>query len=244
MQSQSQRRLNVYVGYDPRETLAYDVAKHSIVSRASEGVDIIPLKLEELGMLTRPIDKRDGKLWCPISQAPMATEFAISRFCVPFLQKDGWALFVDSDIVCLSDIKELFDLADDKYAVMVVKHNQETGGSVKMDGQVQTYYNRKNWSSVILWNCSHPSNANLTLEMLNGLPGRDLHRFCWLKDEEIGELPLSWNFLVDVSEPMDKVNLMHYTLGGAWFQNWIWKDSDWVWLNEYNKMVFLNEHPD
>src|SRR5438477_567623 len=107
-------------------------------------------------------ERREGKLWCPISQAPMTTEFAISRFCVPFIQTDGWALFVDCDALCLADISKLFALADARFAVQVVKHAQQGGASVKMDGQAQTFYARKNWSSVILWNCSHPAHHRLT----------------------------------------------------------------------------------
>lgn len=186
-------------------------------------------------MLTRPIEQKDGRLWCPISQAPMATEFAISRFCVPFLQKSGWSLFVDSDIVCLDDIENLFALADPQYAVMCVKHNQESGPKMKMDGQIQTYYSRKNWSSVMLFNCDHPSNRNLTLEALNTWPGRDLHAFKWLKDEDIGALPPEWNILVGVQEIDDSttMGILHYTLGGMWLPNWQKQPIDAIWEAEH-----------
>lgn len=188
-------------------------------------------------MLTRPIENRDGKLWCPISNAPMSTEFAISRFCVPFLQDNGWALFADCDILCLEDIRNLFALADPQYAVMVVKHKQESGADTKMDGQRQTYYDRKNWSSVILWNCEHPSNKNLPLESLNTLPGRDLHAFYWLDDEEIGELPTKWNWLINVTdgEPREE-GIWHYTLGGPWFSGWTPAKYDDMWLKEADKI--------
>lgn len=159
----------------------------------------------------------------------MATEFAISRFCVPFLQKSGWALFVDCDIVCLDDIENLFALADPQYAVMVVKHNQESGAVTKMDGQVQTYYSRKNWSSVMLFNCGHPSHQNLTLEALNTWPGRDLHAFKWLKDDEIGALPTEWNWLVGVQEQPHKPKIAHFTLGGPWLKNWKPQLFDSIW---------------
>lgn len=223
----------VYIGFDPREQAAFDVACKSIAKRQTYVVDIKPLSLDHLPMLTRPIERKEGKLWCPISQAPMATEFAISRFCVPFLQKSGWALFVDCDIVCLSDINELFALADDRYAVMVCKHQQNSGSSVKMDGQVQTYYSRKNWSSVVLWNCGHPANSRFTLENLNTWPGRDLHAFKWLEDSEIGELPKEWNWLVNVTpgEP-EKKGIWHYTLGGPWFKDWVPDKHDELWLEE------------
>src|SRR5205823_1871133 len=127
------------------------------------------------------------------SDAPMSTEFAISRFCVPFLQSEGWAVFADCDILCWSDINELFALANDKYAVMVVQHKPLSDTGVKMDGQMQTIYNCKNWSSLVLWNCGHPANQRLNLEKLNTWPGRHLHAFKWLQNGEIGELPEYWN---------------------------------------------------
>lgn len=236
------KKMKVYVGFDPRERTAYDVTRYSILSRAKnpKKVQVIPIELsnERISkILTRPIEKKDGKLWCPISQAPMATEFAISRFCVPFLENSDWVLFCDSDMLCLDDIENLFALADDKYAVMVVKHNQNPTEKTKMDGQVQTSYSRKNWSSLILWNCSHPSNKKLTKDMLNSLPGRDLHAFKWLEDEEIGELPVEWNFLVRVSERTDKpLKMLHYTLGGPWFENWEKQDMDDLWIEEARKI--------
>jgi len=203
--------LKIFIGYDSVQHDAYLVARNSIERRASVPVLITPLYLPQLPMLHRPIEHKDGRLWCPISQAPMATEFAISRFCVPFIQQEGWALFMDSDMLCLADIAELFALADDRYAVMVVKHKQESGGDVKMDGQVQTYYSRKNWSSVVLWNCASPAHSRLQLRDLNQWPGRDLHAFKWLQDDEIGELPASWNHLVGLSS--GEANILHFTMG-------------------------------
>jgi hypothetical protein len=237
--------LQIYMGHDLREQMAYDVARESIRKRSSGPLGIMPLMLKHLeGILTRPIEERDGRMWDPISEAPMSTEFAISRFCVPFLQKSGWALFVDCDIICWSDIAELFALADDKYAVMVVKHGhiapilKNTGPAVwiKMDGQAQSYYERKNWSSVVLWNCGHPANKRLTQEALNGLPGRDLHAFCWLRDDQIGELPQEWNWLVLVTpgEP-EKKGIWHYTLGGPWFEGFGQNRYDEAWLEEAGK---------
>jgi lipopolysaccharide biosynthesis glycosyltransferase len=174
-------------------------------------------------------------MWDPISEAPMSTEFAISRFCVPFLQKSGWALFVDCDIICWSEISELFALADDKYAVMVVKQKQMEANhqATKMDQQLQTFYARKNWSSVMLWNCGHPANKRLTQGALNSLPGRDLHAFCWLRDNEIGELPQEWNWLIGVTPgETQKRGIWHYTLGGPWFKDWAWTAHDDAWKKE------------
>lgn len=227
------KTMQIYLGYDPRETEAYEVAKESIRSRSSHPMSVIPLRLEHLPMLTRPIEHRDGKMWDPISQAPMSTEFAISRFCVPFLQDEGWAIFADCDIICWEDIKNLFDLADDKYAVMVVQQEQEGGPDTKMDGQAQLYYAHKNWSSVILWNCSHPSNKQLTLKRLNNWAGRRLHAFGWLEDQEIGALPQKWNWLVNVTRGNPKQEgIWHYTLGGPWFKDWEASVCDAEWLEE------------
>ncbi len=236
-------KYKVYMGFDSREELAYDVARLSILKRSDhKEVRVIPLELKRLSsILTRPIENREGKLWCPISDAPMATEFAISRFCVPFLEHKGWVLFVDCDIILRGDIRELFSQANDDYAVMVVKHQQPDTGAVKMDGQVQTYYERKNWSSVVLWNCSHPSNKKLTAEFLNNWPGRDLHAFRWLEDKEIGDLSPEWNYLVGThgpeARPDENQKLLHFTLGGPWLPNWAGGVADDLWLEERKSLA-------
>jgi len=158
----SPSKLTIYLGFDSRERPAYDVARSSLLQRTHpRNAEVVALQLGSAllaPILKRPIEKRDGKLWCPISEAPMATEFAISRFCVPFLQKKGWALFADCDILCRADIAELFALADDRYAVMAVKHGKLEGAGAKMDGQVQTVYPRSTIlpTSVSPWTCSTP----------------------------------------------------------------------------------------
>jgi hypothetical protein len=229
------KTLQVYLGWDPRETKAFDVARASIAKRTSEPIQIMPLRLQHLSILTRPIEVHPtGQMWCPISNAPMSTEFAISRFAVPFLQEDGWALFADCDILCWSDIKELFALADEKYAVMVVKHEHRGEEfTIKMDKKIQTFYQRKNWSSVVLWNCGHPANKRFTLDNLNQWPGRDLHAFKWLNDDEIGELPQIWNWLVNVTPgEAEQKGIWHYTLGGPWLENWKGSKHDEAWKGE------------
>ena len=135
----------------------------------------------------------------------------------------GWALFIDCDIVFLEDVNNLFSLADDRYAVMCVKHEFNPKPGLKMDGQVQTVYPRKNWSSVVLWNCAHPSNEKVTVDSVNNpnFNGAYFHRFSWLKDEEIGELPCDWNWLVGWYKKDDGVpRAIHYTEGGPWFKNY------------------------
>lgn len=203
---------HIYIGYDPREHDAYLVARNSIERRASTPTLITPLTLRSVGHIIPPPLIKDGRMYDIESDAPQSTEFARSRFCIPSIHKKGWALFIDCDFLCLADIQELFDLADEKYAVMVVKHDYVPSETVKMDGQAQTSYSRKNWSSAILWNCSHEAHLRLTNYRLNAWPGRDLHAFKWLQDDEIGELPAAWNVLVDV-QTVPQPKMLHYTLG-------------------------------
>lgn len=205
--------IRVFIGYDSRESVAYDVAVRSLLAHCPEA-HVTPLRLPDLaswGVLRRPMDRR-GQMYDLPSNAPCSTEFAISRFLVPMLALHGWALFVDCDVVFLGDVRELFALADPSKAVMVVKHTQE-GGGLKMDGQVQTSYPRKNESSVMLWNCDHPANRRLTLSEVNERRGFDLHNFYWLAESEIGYLPAGWNWLVGVEPKPDELRLAHYTLG-------------------------------
>lgn len=217
---------SIYIGYDPRESEAFAVCRHSI-NRYSPDIQVNAICLDDMRAAKfywRPTSKRDGKLWDDISEAPMATEFAVSRFLTPALAKNGWALFMDCDILARDDINELFHHAEnysqDKAVLCVKHHHQPTTELLKMDGQTQTLYARKNWSSVMLFNCEHPSNADLTVNLVNSVPGRDLHRFCWLKDEEIGSLHPRWNFLVGHSDPSIDPILVHFTSGGPWFEGY------------------------
>ena len=207
--------MKVFVGYDTREDIAYQVCKHSIESKQSDA-SVRPLKQQELrdaGWYTRGIDKL------------ASTEFTFTRFLIPELCNfNGWALFMDCDMILKTDIKQLFDQADDKYAVMCVQHDYSPSATIKMDGQAQTIYPRKNWSSVMLFNCGHKSNAKLTQNLINDpkITGAYLHRFSWLKDKEVGELSPEWNWLVGhYKEPKDGTpKLIHYTEGGPWFENY------------------------
>lgn len=206
----------IYIGYDAREQAAYDVAVRSICRRARGPLPrITPLnaqRLAENGMIRRPVDTR-GHRYDIISNAPMSTDFAITRFVVPFLAQTGWAMFVDCDVVFLEDAAELFALADPQYAVMCVKHDFQSLTGTKMDGQAQVPYPRKLWSSVMLWNCDHPANKRLSLRDVNERPGRDLHALYWLADNEIGALPPEWNWLVGVQPRPADAKLAHFTLG-------------------------------
>jgi len=237
---------SIFIGFDAREAAAYAVCRDSIRRRLTACIPIRALILDDLvqqGLYTRPTERRDGKLWDLISEAPMATEFAVSRFLVPHLarrgirpgQPAGWALFMDSDMLVRANFVRLFEtVADPQYAVMCVKHVHEPPPGVKMDGQEQVRYARKNWSSFVLFNLDHPANDALTPDLVNTVPGRDLHRFCWLKDEEIGELGPEWNFLVGHTDPSIEPKVIHYTEGGAWFPEY--RDTPFAdeWLAALN----------
>lgn len=230
------KTLSLFVGYDPREHDAYEVCVHSVKRNASIPLEVFPIKLPEMrakGLYTRTIEKRGNQMWDVISDAPMSTEFAITRFLTPLLAKTDWAVFCDCDFLWLGDIAKLLALAEDKYALMCVKHNHRPPEDKKMDDQAQVQYARKNWSSMMMFNCNHPSNKKLTVELINTVPGRDLHRFCWLKDEEIGGVPETWNWL-EGHNAVSSIppNVIHYTRGGPWFDHM--KNCDYAkeWLDE------------
>lgn len=222
--------MKVFIGHDPREQAAYDVAVSSLRAHSPAAL-VEGLRLDRLaatGLLRRTVDTR-GQIYDIPSNAPCSTEFAISRFLVPIICQGGWALFVDCDVLFLADVAELFALADPSKAVMVVKHEQ-MGGGLKMDGQVQTHYARKNWSSVVLFNCDHPANRRLSLQDVNERPGRDLHAFYWLADDEIGALPAEWNWLVNVEPKPEAPKIAHFTEGGPWLPMWRGAEHDDLWL--------------
>jgi hypothetical protein len=211
--------MKIYIGYDPRpvEAQAFKVAEKSIANRLSAptSVERVDMKaLIEAGLYTRPTEIRDAGLWDVISDAPMSTEFAISRFLVPHLAGSGWALFVDGDVMARTDVLQILKEADTSKACMVVKHRNYTPVSTtKMDGQAQTKYQRKNWSSVVLWNCDHPGTRKLTPEIVNSERGLTLHQFGWLGVDDIGELDPKWNWLVGYSGADIDPAIVHFTDG-------------------------------
>lgn len=176
---------------------------------------INPVSSKTLGpAYYRPTSLREGVLWDNISDAPMATDFSIARFFVPILQRTGWALFADCDFLFRADVEELFSLADDKFAVMCVQHRYVPAEFTKMDSQLQTSYERKNWSSLFLVNCDAPEVKRFSIIDANCMRGLELHRFDWLQDDSlIGALPLEWNWLAGVSPPIPEPKAVHFTLG-------------------------------
>ena len=203
--------LPIYIGWDSTEEAAYEVCKHSLLAHASEDLEITPIKqhlLREYDLFWRGLD-------------PLAsTEFSMTRFMTPYLSGyKGWSLFMDCDFMWRNDVVKVFDYADPKYAVLVVKHDYRPKELIKMNGALQTQYPRKNWSSLMLINCGHPSVIeSLGLQTVNEAPPADLHRFRWAKDGEIGELPLTFNYLEgwhtkeDCPDPV----AVHFTRGGPW----------------------------
>lgn len=207
--------LTVYIGWDSRETIAADVCRHSILTHTSIPVDIVMLKQEEL--------RRRKLYWRDVDKLA-STEFTFTRFLVPYLNNyEGTAIFMDSDMVLTTDIAELIADVDPKKAISCVQHDYTPPPGFKMDGQQQLAYPRKNWSSMVVWNCAHPANKQVTLELVNDpeVTGAYLHRFSWLKDHYIGLLGPQWNWLVDwYVEGRDGAPLLlHYTEGGPWFSN-------------------------
>ncbi len=224
--------MKAYIGYDPVEDAAYNVAAYSLLK--TSGVVATPLKMPDLmaqGLLTRTADYRGGQGHDFISEASVSTRFSISRFLTPILAQDGYALFADCDMVFYTDVNKLLETVDPSKAVSVVKHNHVPREATKMLGKEQTAYHRKNWSSVILFNCNHPSNRRLSLWDVNHRTGRELHGFYWLDDSEIGEIAPEWNWLIGVQPKPDQVHIAHFTLGGPWFDGWVKAEHDEMWLN-------------
>jgi lipopolysaccharide biosynthesis glycosyltransferase len=224
--------INIYIGYDPREAIAFHVLAHSIHTRASQPVQITPLMLSQLqGIMTR--DRH------PLQ----STDFSFSRFLTPYLSGyQGWSIFMDCDMLVLDDIANLWHLRDDRYAVMVVKHDYTPKESTKFLGQPQTKYVKKNWSSVMLFN--NAKCQALSPDYVNTATGLELHQFKWLADEAlIGELPPRWNHLVGVYDYEPDVSLVHYTLGGPYFKEY--SDCDYAeqWNVELQKALFCQQRP-
>lgn len=218
--------IPVFIGYDPREAVAFSVLAHSIHSRASRPVSITPLRLSEL----------QGLMWR--ERNPLqSTDFSFSRFLTPYLcDFAGWAIFMDCDMLVLDDIAKLWDLRDDRYAVMCVKHNHQPKEDIKFLNAVQTKYQKKNWSSVMLFN--NGKCRALTPEYVNTASGLELHQFKWLEgDHLIGEIPHRWNHLVDYDPPNPDVSLVHYTIGGPYFQEWQDCEYSAEWRSERDGML-------
>jgi len=214
--------LKIFIGWDSRETEAYKVCVKSLKEYASQELDIIPIVKDVL--------IETGEYYRPQPEAG-SVEFTYTRFLVPYLANyDGWALFIDCDFLFTRDVSELFAMADDKYALMCAKHDYIPKNSIKMDGQKQLSYPRKNWSSCILWNCGHAANIILNPDVVSKESGAFLHRFYWIPDESIGDIPLEWNWLEgEYDKPDTPPAAIHFTNGGPWFENYQNTDYADLW---------------
>ena len=218
--------IPVFVGYDPREAIAYHTCVNSIIRHASQPVAIIPIALNLF---------QDYKE----THTDGSNHFIYTRFLVPHLMGfKGWAIFIDGDMIVRDDIMKLWNLREVDKDVMVVKHDYQTCMPVKYLGAKNENYPRKNWSSVILWNCNSFPNRQLTPEFVQKSSGSFLHRFSWLDDDRIGELPPEWNWLPDEYGPNLNAKLLHYTLGTPCFQEF----ADTPQGNEWHRERILTEY--
>ena len=231
--SEGEGMIRVFIGYDAREAIAFSVLSHSIAVRSTAPVTIAPLMLSQLSSV----------LWR--ERHPLqSTDFSFSRFLVPFLSGyQGWSIFCDCDMLMLDDVAKLWALRDERFAVQVVKHTHETPVGTKFLNQAQTPYEKKNWSSVMLFNnalCSA-----LSADYVNTATGLELHQFKWLADSAlIGSLPPRWNHLVDYypALPLDQISLLHYTEGGPYFDEYKTCGFAGQWFAERDRMISHPSH--
>lgn len=224
--------IRVFIGYDEREAAAFSVLSYSIQRRARAPVAIAPLMLSQL---------EAAGLYRRERNPLQSTDFSFSRFLTPHLcGYEGWAIFMDCDMLVLDDIARLWALRDERYAVQVVKHVHVPREEVKFLGAVQTKYEKKNWSSVMLMNCKRC--AALTPDYVNRASGLELHQFKWLEgDHLIGELPHDWNHLVGYDAPSRSAKLVHYTIGGPYFREY--RDCEYgnAWWEEREAMLGVTQ---
>ena len=222
--------IRVFIGFDPRESVAYNVLAHSINARASQPVTIAPLALSQL-----------GGLYTRERNPLQSTDFSFSRFLTPYLSGyEGWSVFMDGDMLMRDDIAGLWALRDERYAVMCVKHDHQPKEDTKFLGAVQTKYEKKNWSSVMLFN-----NARcraLTPDYVNRATGLELHQFKWLSNDNlIGSLPPRWNHLVGYQAPSGEAALVHFTLGGPYFDDYVDCEYASEWYSERAAMLRVDQ---
>ena len=214
--------INVFIGYDSKEKSAFNVLSYSILKNSTKPVAITPIYLNNI---KDDFVRERNNL--------SSTEFSFSRFIIPHLMNyQGWALFMDCDMMMRTDINELWRLRDDRYAVQVCKHDYEPKTDTKFLGQVQTKYEKKNWSSFMLMNCKKCT--QLTPNYVNRATGLELHQYKWLETEElIGDLPLDWNWLVGEYDYKPEAKNIHFTEGGPWFKSYENVDYADEWFKLY-----------
>ena len=216
--------INVFIGYDSKEKVAFNVLSYSILSNSTKPVAITPIALNNI---KDDFVRERNNL--------SSTEFSFSRFIIPHLMNyQGWALFMDCDMLMEADIAELWRLRDDRYAVQVCQHDYTPKNEKKFLGQVQTKYEKKNWSSFMLMNCKKCT--TLTPDYVNKATGLELHQFKWLESEDlIGSLPLEWNWLAGEYDYKEDIKNVHYTEGGPYFEAYSNTDYSQNWFNYYTE---------
>ena len=218
-------KITLVVGFDQREAIAYHTFCQSIIDKTSLPVQFIPLASNSLFFYNE--NHKDG-----------SNDFIYSRFLTPFICNfDGFAIYADGDMVCNTDIAELAGLFDSTKAVQLVKHDYITKRSVKYFGNKNFNYPRKNWSSLVIFNCQHPSNKILTPEYIQAHDGAFLHRFQWLQDDEIGELDIKWNYLAIEYQACSDAKLIHYTLGTPCLEDFKNSEMSESWHAAYKKVI-------
>lgn len=218
--------IPIFIGYDPREPVAFHACANSIITRSSEPVSIRPLAL------------RNFKDFYQERHTDGSNQFIYSRFLVPFLC--GWsghAIYLDGDMIVQGDIADLWKLRSHWHAAQVVKHEYKTKAKTKYLGNKNEDYPRKNWSSVILWNCGHYANRCLVPEYVENQTGAHLHRFQWVDDQRLGSLPVQWNWLAGEYPEEPEARLIHYTLGTPCFAEYKDSAQSDAWHKEFKSML-------
>ncbi len=222
--------IPVFIGYDPREAIAFHVCANSIIRHSSQPVQIIPVALNLFKEYTET--HTDG-----------SNHFIYTRFLVPYMmQWQGHAIFIDGDMIVRDDIARLWELRDHSKDVQVVKHDYKTCMPIKYLGSKNEDYPRKNWSSVILWNCNSYPNRKLTPAYVMKATGAELHRFTWCTDDRIGELPPEWNWLPDEYGANPDAKLLHYTLGTPCFHEFADTPQGSEWHRERILTEYCQQH--
>jgi lipopolysaccharide biosynthesis glycosyltransferase len=222
--------IPVFIGYDPREAIAFHVCANSIIRHSSQPVQIIPVALNLFKEYTET--HTDG-----------SNHFIYTRFLVPYMMEwKGHAIFIDGDMIVRDDIAKLWDMRDYSKDVQVVKHDYKTRMPIKYLGSKNEDYPRKNWSSVILWNCNSYPNRKLTPDYVMKATGAELHRFTWCTDDRIGELPPEWNWLPDEYGANPNAKLLHYTLGTPCFHEFADTPQGSEWHRERILTEYCQQH--
>lgn len=222
--------IRIFIGFDQRETVAWHVLCHSILARSSVPVSFVPLALPNL-----------GKLMWREPNALQSTDFSFSRFLTPYLSGyEGWSMFMDCDMLMRADIAELWDIRDERFAVMCVKHQHVPTETTKFLDKPQTAYGKKNWSSVMLFN--NACCKTLTPEFVNTATGLQLHQFKWLENDGlIGEIPHGWNHLVGYDAPDPAAKNVHFTIGGPYFHEYANCEHSAAWFKERDQLLTVQQ---